>query len=161
MIHRIGPMDRPLAKEESMDVKTILRTKGRNVTTIQPDASVAHAAELLRQRNIGAVVVVEESGAVAGIISERDIVHGVAAKGSVCLEQKVAELMTRRVHSCRLEDSVTDLMGRMTEARIRHLPVLEDGRLCGIVSIGDVVKNRLEEIEFEAEQLREYVTTAG
>jgi CBS domain-containing protein len=106
-------------------------------------------------------VVVEESGAVAGIISERDIVHGVAAKGSVCLEQKVAELMTRRVHSCRLEDSVTDLMGRMTEARIRHLPVLEDGRLCGIVSIGDVVKNRLEEIEFEAEQLREYVTTAG
>jgi len=144
-----------------MDVKTILRAKGRNVTTIQPQATVARAAELLHQRNIGAVVVLEEGGALAGIISERDIVHGVAAKGPACLEENVAALMTRRVHSCGLEDSVTDLMARMTKERIRHLPVLENGRLCGIVSIGDVVKNRLEEIEFEADQLREYVTSAG
>lgn len=144
-----------------MDVKTILRAKGRNVTTIRPQASVARAAELLRERNIGAVVVVEETGKVAGIISERDIVHGVAAQGAGCLEQAVSDLMTRRVHSCALEDSINDLMGRMTKERIRHLPVLEGGRLCGIVSIGDVVKNRLEEIEFEADQLREYVTSAG
>ena len=144
-----------------MDVKHILRAKGRNVTTIGPDATVGRAAELLRQRNIGAVVVVEQAGTVAGIISERDIVHGVADKGTACLEQTVAELMTRRVHSCALDDSITELMGRMTKERIRHLPVLENGRLCGIVSIGDVVKNRLEEIEFEADQLREYVTSAG
>lgn len=143
-----------------MDVKTILRAKGREVTTIQPHASLARAAELLRQRNIGAVVVVE-ADAVAGILSERDIVQAVATHGSACLEQKVSELMTRRVHSCRLEDTVTELMGRMTKERIRHLPVLQDGRLCGIVSIGDVVKNRLEEVEFEAGQLREYVTSAG
>ena len=144
-----------------MDVKTILRAKGRNVTTIQPQASVARAAELLHQRNIGAIVVVEDGGTVAGILSERDIVHGVAAKGPACLEQSVGELMTRRVHSCGPADTVTELMGRMTRERIRHLPVLENGRLCGIVSIGDVVKNRLEEIEFEADQLREYVTSAG
>lgn len=144
-----------------MDVKTILHAKGGEVTTIQPHASLARAAELLRQRNIGAVVVVDEAGAVQGILSERDIVQAVAAQGAAALDSKVADLMTRRVHSCRLEDTVTDLMARMTKERIRHLPVLQDGRLCGIVSIGDVVKNRLEEIEFEAGQLREYVGTAG
>ena len=144
-----------------MDVKTILRTKGREVTTIRPHASVARAAELLRQRNIGAVVVVDDAGTVQGILSERDIVHAVSADGAAALERRVAELMTRRLHSCQLDDSVTDLMARMTKERIRHLPVLQDGRLCGIVSIGDVVKNRLEEIEYEAGQLREYVTTAG
>jgi CBS domain-containing protein len=144
-----------------MDVKSILRTKGREVTTIQPHATLARAAELLKQRNIGAVVAVDEAGAVQGILSERDIVHALAAEGAAALERKVGDLMTRRMHSCGLEDSTTALMARMTEARIRHLPVLEDGRLCGIVSIGDVVKNRLEEIEFEADQLREYVATAG
>lgn len=144
-----------------MNVETILKSKGRDVVTIASDATIAKAADLLRKQGIGAVVVLDHSGSLGGILSERDVVHALAEHGAPMFEQPVSSVMTRKVHSCRREDTINDLMARMTEARIRHLPVLENGQLCGIVSIGDVVKCRLEEVEFEAGQLRDYVGTAG
>jgi CBS domain-containing protein len=144
-----------------MNVEMILKTKGRDVITIQPSATLAAAARLLQQRGIGAIVVLDQEGGVAGILSERDIVHTLAKSGPNSLNQPVGEVMTRRLHTCKLADTINDLMALMTAQRIRHLPVVEQGRLCGIVSIGDVVKYRLEEVEFEAGALREYVATAG
>ncbi len=144
-----------------MNVETILKSKGRNTVTIAADATIAKAAELLRREMIGAVLALDRSGALVGILSERDIVHALSEHGASVFEEPVSTVMTRKLHSCRREDTINDLMARMTEARIRHLPVLENGRLCGIVSIGDVVKCRLEEVEFEAGQLRDYVATAG
>lgn len=144
-----------------MNVETILRSKGRDVVTIAPEATIAKASDLLRSKGIGAVVIVDQAGAVGGILSERDIVRALAEFGSQTSDHAVSEVMTRRVHSCELHDTIHDLMARMTESRIRHLPVLENGKLCGIISIGDVVKYRLEEVEFEAGALREYVATAG
>jgi CBS domain-containing protein len=143
-----------------MNVETILKTKGRDVVTIGTGATLAQAAKLLEQKSIGAVVVLDDAGAVAGILSERDIVRALAASGAPVLEKPVSAVMTRRLYTCTLRDTIDALMALMTRQRIRHLPVLENGQLCGIVSIGDVVKHRLEEIEFEAEALREYVATA-
>jgi len=144
-----------------MNVETILRSKGRNTVTIAADATIAKAAELLRREMIGAVLALDQSGALVGILSERDIVHALSEHGAAVFGEPVSTVMTRKIHSCRREDTINDLMARMTESRIRHLPVLENGRLCGIISIGDVVKYRLEEVEFEAGQLRDYVATAG
>jgi CBS domain-containing protein len=144
-----------------MNVEMILKTKGRNVVTMKPDATLAAAASELQRRGIGAVVVLDENGGVAGILSERDIVHTLAKSGPDSLSHPVSDVMTRRLHTCKLTDTINDLMALMTAQRIRHLPVVEEGRLCGIVSIGDVVKYRLEEVEFEAGALREYVATAG
>ena len=140
-----------------MNVETILRAKGRDVATIEPDSTVENAIRLLASRRIGALIVSEDGRRVDGIVSERDIVQGLADHGPALLEQRVEEVMTRRVHTCSPEDTVEELMGRMTERRIRHLPVVEAGALCGMVSIGDVVKNRLEEVEYEASSLRSYV----
>ncbi|MGD9742621.1 MAG: CBS domain-containing protein [Dongiaceae bacterium] len=144
-----------------MNVETILKSKGRNTVTVAADATIAKAAELLRREMIGAVLVLDQSGALVGILSERDIVHALSEHGASVFGEPVSTVMTRKLLSCGREDTINDLMARMTEARIRHLPVLENGRLCGIVSIGDVVKYRLEEVEFEAGQLRDYVATAG
>jgi CBS domain-containing protein len=144
-----------------MNVEVILKTKGREVITTKPDATLASAARELQQRGIGAVVVLDDKGEVSGILSERDIVHALAKFGPDGLSQPVSDVMTRRLHTCKLTDTINDLMALMTAQRIRHLPVLENGKLCGIVSIGDVVKYRLEEVEFEAGALREYVATAG
>jgi CBS domain-containing protein len=144
-----------------MNVEVILKTKGREVITARPDATLAAAARELQQRGIGAVVVLDDKGEVSGILSERDIVHALAKLGPDSLSQPVADVMTRRLHTCKLTDTINDLMALMTAQRIRHLPVVEKGKLCGIVSIGDVVKYRLEEVEFEAGALREYVATAG
>ncbi len=144
-----------------MNVEMILKTKGRNVVTMTPDATLAFAAKELQQRGIGAIVVLDEQGGVSGILSERDIVHTLAKAGPDSLSHPVSEVMTRRLHTCKLTDTINDLMALMTAQRIRHLPVVEQGRLVGIVSIGDVVKYRLEEIEYEAGALREYVATAG
>ena len=144
-----------------MNVETILKTKGRDVITIRPDATVAAAARDLQQRSIGAIVVVDDKDAVSGILSERDVVHTLAKIGPASLSLPVSEVMTRRLYTCKLTDTIHDLMALMTAQRIRHLPVVEKGKLCGIVSIGDVVKYRLEEVEFEAGALREYVATAG
>jgi CBS domain-containing protein len=143
-----------------MNVETILRTKGRAVATIRPDATVGAAVDELISRNIGALVISADGKSADGIISERDVVHALAARGAGLLSLKVAEIMTRPVVTCDLADSVEQLMAEMTNRRIRHFPVVQDGRLCGIVSIGDVVKNRLDEVEFEARSLRSFIAGA-
>jgi CBS domain-containing protein len=143
-----------------MNVETILRTKGREVATIRPGETVGAAVDALISRNIGALVVSEDGERVDGIISERDIVHALARHGSRLLLAGVAEVMTQPVVTCDPTEGVGELMAEMTNRRIRHLPVIEDGRLCGIVSIGDVVKNRLDEIEFEARSLRSFISGA-
>jgi len=143
-----------------MNVETILRTKGRAVTTIRPGETVGAAVDALISRNIGALVVSEDGERVDGIISERDIVHALARHGAGLLAVGVAEVMTRPVVTCDPTESVGELMAEMTNRRIRHLPVVQDGRLCGIVSIGDLVKNRLDEIEYEANSLRSFIAGA-
>jgi CBS domain-containing protein len=143
-----------------MNVETILKGKGRSVVTIAPNATITEAVDLLRRKGIGAVLVTAGDGAIAGILSERDVVHALADRGAALLDLPVSALMTRHVFTCKPQDSVADLMAQMTERRIRHLPVVEDGRLAGIVSIGDVVKNRLDEVEEEATTLRQFITTA-
>jgi CBS domain-containing protein len=146
----------------AMNVESILRSKGRSVATIRPEASIAAAVELLHVRGIGALVVNagEAEGEVAGILSERDIVRALAAHGAGLLAQNVAAIMTRTVATCAPEDSVAELMAEMTARRIRHFPVVRDGMLCGIVSIGDLVKSRLDEIEDEARSLRSFIVGA-
>ena len=143
-----------------MNVETILRTKGRAVATIRPDATVGAAVDELISRNIGALVISADGKSVDGIISERDVVHALATRGADLLLLKVSEVMTRPVVTCDPADSVEQLMAEMTNRRIRHFPVVQDGRLCGIVSIGDVVKNRLDEVEFEARSLRSFIAGA-
>jgi CBS domain-containing protein len=138
-----------------MNVDGILRAKGASVVSIKPDATVADLVYGLREERIGAMVVSEDGRSVLGIISERDVVRGLVERGPRILEVPVAELMTRHVVSCAPHDSVKHVMAEMTKRRVRHLPVLADGALCGIISIGDVVKNRLEEMETESNVLRE------
>lgn len=143
-----------------MTVKAILSQKSSNVVTIEPTVSLADAARLLTDRKIGAVVVTGVGDRVAGLLSERDIVHTLAEKGAAALSLTVGEVMTRRVVTCVASDTVGDIMERMTHGKFRHLPVVEADRLVGIVSIGDVVKYRLEEMEAESSAMREYIATA-
>ena len=143
-----------------MDVETILRGKGRAVATIRPNDTVGAAVEALVSGNIGALVASEDGEHVDGIISERDIVHALVRHGDAFMALTVAEVMTRSVVTCDPTESVAELMAEMTNRRIRHLPVVQDGRLCGIISIGDVVKNRLDEIEYEARSLRSFIAGA-
>jgi CBS domain-containing protein len=144
-----------------MNVHTILRNKGRSVVTIHPDATIERAIGVLRQRGIGALVVSDDGENVAGILSERDIVEALGRYGSELLAVSVAEVMTCPVVTCEPEDSVAELMAEMTTRRIRHFPVVEGGRLIGIVSIGDLVKNRLDEIEYEAHSMRSFIAGAA
>lgn len=137
-----------------MKVDVVLAAKGREVATIDPAATLATAAQRLRLEGIGALVVLE-AGHLAGIVSERDIVHAFAAHRAETTKIKVADVMTRNVVSCRPEDSLTRILGLMTRHRVRHLPVLEGGRLSGLISIGDAVKHRLDELELEAAVLRD------
>lgn len=143
-----------------MNVATILKAKGADVATVSSDAKISAVARTMKDRVIGALVVTGDEAQLLGIISERDIVQGLVERGRDLLDARVGDLMTVDVLTCAPEDRITKLMARMTERRIRHLPVVDDGALCGIVSIGDVVKNRLDEIEAEASALREYVTMA-
>ena len=143
-----------------MNVETILRAKGREVATIRPDQTVGDAVNELISRNIGALVVSEDGESVDGIISERDSVHAVADRDTNFLSLKVVAVMTRQVITCAPSDSVETLMAEMTNRRIRHFPVVQEGRLCGIISIGDVVKNRLDEVEYEARSLRSFIAGA-
>jgi len=138
-----------------MKVASILKVKGSTVATTPPRTSIVTAARLLRDQHIGAVVVSEDGATVLGIITERDIVHGLADRGSALLELPVSLLMTREPVTCTPDDDITTLAIRMTRLRVRHLPVVVGGRLGGIVSIGDVVKHRLDELETEANVLRE------
>jgi CBS domain-containing protein len=143
-----------------MNVETILRNKGNWVATIRPDATVAAAVDLLNRERIGALVVSEDGERVDGILSERDIVIALAEHGEDLLSRPVDQIMTRTVITCDPTDSVGNLMAEMTNRRIRHFPVVADGRLIGIVSIGDLVKSRLDEVEFEANSLRSFIAGA-
>jgi CBS domain-containing protein len=140
-----------------MNVEAILRSKGGSVATIPSNATVGDAVRELKTRGIGALVVDDDDSVVAGILSERDIVHALAEYGAALLTMKVHQLMTKRVITCKPEDTVSELMARMTERRFRHLPVLKDGALVGIVSIGDLVKNRIDEVQFEADSMRSFI----
>ncbi len=142
-----------------MQVSTVLGQKGDRVVAVSPSDSIANVAAVLSTNMIGAVLVRAADGAVLGVLSERDIVRGVARSGVDCLDQTAADLMTKDVITCDAADTVNDVMATMTEHRIRHVPVMRDGALAGVISIGDVVKNQLAEIERERQALRDYIST--
>jgi len=140
-----------------MRIADVLRSKGGAVVTINPDATVAELLAGLAEHNIGAMVVAGPDG-LKGIVSERDVVRQLHAHGASLLSQPVENIMTSMISTCSKSDTVDSLTLLMTEHRVRHVPVLEDGKLIGIVSIGDVVKTRMEELESEHEQLQSYIT---
>lgn len=139
-----------------MRISEILRRKGDNVVTIDPNASVRELLDRLATFNIGAIVVSSDGNTIDGIVSERDIVRRLVA-GTRVLDARVGSIMTGTVHTCTPEDTVDQLMRLMTEQRFRHVPVVVNGQLTGLVSIGDVVKSRIGELEFEREQLEHYI----
>ena len=140
-----------------MTVSQIIAKKGKDVLTALESDTLGQVAKVLADRKIGAVVILNGDQSVAGILSERDIVRVVAAKGAAALDEPVGQVMTRKVITCSESDTINSVMEKMTAGRFRHLPIVEDGKLAGIVSIGDVVKHRMQEIETEAEQLRSYI----
>jgi CBS domain-containing protein len=140
-----------------MRIADVLGSKGSDVATINPGTTVNELLAGLAEHNIGAMVVVGADG-VEGIVSERDVVRQLLERGADLLTCPVSEIMTTVVATCTMGDSVDDLSVLMTESRVRHVPVLQDGRLAGIVTIGDVVKTRMEELKAEREQLRAYIT---
>lgn len=142
-----------------MHIEQILRNKGQNVVSVTPTTSVSDAAEVLMENRIGAVLVRDATGTVSGILSERDITRGLALHGCDCLTGPVESLMTADVVTCAPSDSIDHVMALMTEKRIRHLPVMANGELAGVISIGDVVKLRIEEVEHEADAMRQYIST--
>jgi CBS domain-containing protein len=142
-----------------LNVASILKNKGDRIVSALPSDSVAAVVTTLGRERIGALLVREASGRVAGVISERDIVAGLARLGAALLQQPAAELMTRNVIYCSPTDTIQMVMQKMTERRFRHMPVLENGKVTGIVSIGDVVKARISETEMEAQSLKEYIAT--
>ncbi len=140
-----------------MLVSDILKTKGRDVVTVAPDVPVADAVAMLAEKRIGSVVVTTDGGAVAGILSERDVVRVLAEKGGDVLTEPVSALMTAKVVTCTPQKTIAEVMEQMSTGRFRHVPVMEHGRLAGMISIGDVVKFRLEETQEEVRQLAAYV----
>jgi CBS domain-containing protein len=144
-------------KEKPMYVDTILRKKGDTVIAVEPETLVSAAAQILHENRIGAALVRDSSGKIIGVLSERDIVRGVAVNRETCLSMTVRDLMTHPVISCSPNDSIDRIMEQMTERRIRHLPVMQGDTLLGIISIGDVVKQRISEIEHESEALKQYI----
>ena len=145
----------------AVQVSVILDRKGTGVVTIAPDAMLLAAADAMSEHNIGALVVSSDGRSVEGIISERDLVRELARRGTGAVKQTVADLMSTDVTTCGPDATVDDLMAAMTSKRMRHVPILDNGALAGIVSIGDVVKVRLDELEVERQSLEEYVTGAG
>ena len=164
VLSRIAPRKPPGrisdSKSKYQDIKAILDSKGDDVATIEPTADLASAVKLLTARRIGALVVIGSDRRVAGIISERDIIRVFAECSAAALEQPVGQVMTRKVVTCNRAETVSSIMELMTAGKFRHLPVVEEGQLVGIVSIGDVVKHRVQEIEFESATLRDYIRTA-
>jgi CBS domain-containing protein len=140
-----------------MRVADLLRTKGSEVATVPPRVSVTGLLDDLARHNVGALVVVDEHGALAGIVSERDVVRRLNERGAELLTAPVEEIMTTQVVTCEPSAGVDSLAEIMTQRRIRHMPVVEDGRLVGIISIGDVVKSRIEQLESDREQLESYI----
>jgi len=141
-----------------MNVAAILRQKGRAVTTVSPSVTLLDVANKLAAKRIGAIVVVGARGDVAGIISERDIIRALSEAGTECLTRPVSETMTRQVVACQETDTLDELMAMMTAKRFRHLPVVTDKALVGIISIGDVVKHHVAEVKMEATAMRDYIT---
>ena len=141
-----------------MRVSNLLATKGHEVATISQERSVSDAVQMLKERRIGALIVTGADAPLAGILSERDVVRALAESGAAALDLKVTDLMSAEVTTCDESTSVTDLMGLMTAKRIRHVPVVHEGQLVGMVSIGDVVKARFDELEHEKQDLLDYVS---
>ncbi len=142
-----------------MRVKDILNRKGSAVATIDPEASVADAVATLHERRIGAVVVSADDASISGILSERDVVGALATMGPAVLTATVRQIMTAEVLTCEPEDELRSLAITMTDKRFRHMPVVVDGKLAGIVSIGDVVKHRVDELQTEHDQLMDYISS--
>ena len=143
-----------------MTVSTILAGKGREVVSVEPSASLADAVRLLAGKRIGAAVILGADRRIAGIISERDIVRVLAERGAGALDEPVSQTMTRKVETCNESETVSSLMERMTSGKFRHMPVVDRGRVIGLVSIGDIVKHRLHEMERESAAMRDYIMTA-
>jgi|SRR5687767_10368949 CBS domain-containing protein len=141
-----------------MRIADVLRTKGSTVATVEPGTTVTELLAALSEYNIGAMVVLAADGSVAGIVSERDVVRRLNEHGAALLDRSVSDIMTTEVFSCGPDDSVDSLTVLMTERRIRHVPVIDGGRLTGIVSIGDVVKSRIKKLEEDQQQLEAYIT---
>ena len=143
-----------------MTISIILASKGREVVTISPSASLASAVGLLVEKRIGAVLILGADRRVVGILSERDVVRALAERGAGALEEPVSQTMTRKVSTCNENESVFNIMERMTDERSRHVPVVDQGKLVGIVSIGDVVKHRLQEMERDSAAMHNYILTS-
>ena len=143
-----------------MTVSVILTHKGRDVVTIDPAESLAQAIRLLAEKRIGAAIVLGADRRIAGIISERDIVRALAARGAAVLDEPISGTMTRKVVTCNENETVASIMERMTAGKFRHVPVVDQGRLVGLVSIGDIVKHRVYEMERESVAMRDYIMTA-
>ena len=143
-----------------MIVKSIIETKGGDVVTLEPSVSLDTAAKLLAARRIGAVVVLGADDRVVGILSERDIVRAISERGAAAMQESVSQVMTRKVVTCTLDETIHSVMERMTAGKFRHVPVIEQGRLAGIISIGDLVKHRIVEMEQESDALKSYIQTA-
>ncbi|MCK1394625.1 CBS domain-containing protein [Bradyrhizobium sp. 1] len=142
-----------------MTVRSILNTKGHQIMSVEPDAKLSAAAKLLGEKKIGAVLVMNQSR-LDGILSERDIVRAIGERGAAALEEPVSQVMTRKVVTCKETDTVAELMEMMTTGKFRHLPVVDNGKVVGLISIGDIVKRRVQEYENEQEALRDYIKTA-
>lgn len=143
-----------------MTVAAILANKGRSIVTIRPEMTISEACDLLSQHRIGAVVASRDKETIDGILSERDIVRALARDGASALDRPVSYYMTRTVETVTVANTVAEVMERMTAGRFRHMPIVEDGRLIGLVSIGDIVKHRIAAAESEAEQMRNYIAMA-
>jgi len=145
-----------------MNVQSILAAKasGGDIVSIEPTATLAAAATLLSAHRIGAVVILGAGGRLAGILSERDIVRTLAEQGAAALDLPVGQAMTRNVVTCNADETCASIMERMTQGKFRHMPVMAENRMVGIISIGDVVKNRVDEVERESEAMRDYIRTA-
>lgn len=142
-----------------MLIAHVLRDKGGVVYTVRADATLEEAARVLDEKKVGALVVVAGDGAIAGVFSERDIVREIAKKGVNCLNESVSAVMTRDVITAGPSETVDEGLGRMTDRRVRHLPVLDGGRLIGVISIGDLVKHRIAAVEAEAAAMQAYIAT--
>jgi CBS domain-containing protein len=143
-----------------MTIRMILADKGREIVSIEPAATLKSAATLLAEKRIGAILILGADHRIIGILSERDIVRAIGERGAAALDEPVSQTMTRKVSTCTEGETLVSIMERMTEGKFRHVPVVDQGRLAGIVSIGDVVKHRLREMEHDSAAMRDYILTA-
>ncbi len=143
-----------------MTVSIILAAKGREVVSVEPNATLSSVVALLAERRIGAVLILGVDRRIAGIVSERDIVRALAERGAAALDEPVSRIMTRQVSTATEGETISSIMERMTAGKFRHIPVVDQGRVVGIISIGDVVKHRLQEMEHDSAAMRDYILTA-